>query len=534
MANLILTNEADLPGINNAQRDETFESNRDKMRSKISAQYLPINREQPRVKTNKTILIAMSLCWLFVSTANAQDDRPNILMLCIDDMNDWCGFLGGHPQAQTPHMDKLAAKGVNFTNAHCSAPGCSPSRNALLLGVEPHKSGLYPFYKLKSVDRTVTDRYTNLPRFFKENGYTTCGVTKVFHNPDNTYQENETWDDYASYGDVKIKGAMGKGFMADEEDRKKRYLRVCPGVNPPNDFVDYRTASHAVRFLEKSHGQPFFLAVGFIRPHIEFITPEANYDRFPASISSPPILENDLDDVPPVGQSMARQSVVESFEEHECWDEIRRGYLSCISFTDDNVGRVMDALEKSPYLKNTIVVLWSDHGFHLGEKRSYTKFSLWEESTRVPFIIWDPRGQSGNGSACSEPVGLINVYRTLCELTGLEPPEYVDGMSLVPWLEDPTKPMEKPAMTTWGRGNYTLRTKNWRYTRYFDGTEELYDHRKDPQEWTNLASNPEYAEMKRDLARKWLPKTEAPRVLSGKELDNVWDADKPLWKSKAN
>ncbi|MDF7824537.1 sulfatase [Pontiellaceae bacterium B12227] len=461
------------------------------------------------------------------SLVAANPERPNILMLCIDDMNDWCGFLGGHPLAQTPFMDQLAAKGVNFTNAHCAAPACSPSRNAIMLGVEPHKSGLYPFYDLRNVDREVLDRYKNLPRHLKENGYITCGVSKVFHNPDNTYEEKESWDEYAMYGDLNIKGAPGKGHMADAREKKDHHLRVCPGVNPLTDFMDYRTASHAIGFLEKEHEKPFFLGVGFIRPHVPFVMPEENYDRFPAMIPPPPIKENDIEDVPPVGQSMATPRNPDRFDQHDCWNEVRRGYLASISFVDDNVGRVLNALETSPYAENTVVMLWSDHGFHLGEKRAYTKFTLWEESTRVPFIIWDPRGQKGLGRSCAEPVGLINVYKTVCDFAGLAAPDYVDGMSLVPWLNDPSKPMEQPAMTTWGRGNYTLRTKNWRYTRYFDGTEELYDHRNDPQEWTNLANNPEYESMKQKLADEWLPKKEAPKVLSGKKLDKAWDADRP-------
>ncbi|MEM7812885.1 MAG: sulfatase [Planctomycetota bacterium] len=456
-----------------------------------------------------------------------EDVRPNVLMICIDDMNDWCGFLGGHPQARTPHMDALAARGVNFTNAHCTSPACSPSRNALLFGVEPHNSGLYPFYRLKNVDPGVLAPYTSLPRLFRENGYTTCGVSKVFHNPDNTFDEESTWDDYAMYGDGNITGAAGKGHMPEAKSHKEKLLRVSAGVNPLDDFVDYRSASHAIRFLGQSHDQPFFLAVGFIRPHIPFVTPEANYDRFPAKILPPRILADDLDDVPPVGRSMARIPAVESFEKYDCWDEIRRGYLACISFTDDNVGRVMETLDAGPYADDTIVVLWSDHGFHLGEKRSHTKFSLWEESTRVPFIIWDPRGRVGNGAACGEPVGLINVYRTLCELTGIEPPDYVDGRSLVPWLDEPQRPVDRPAMTTWGRGNYTLRTADWRYTRYFDGTEELYDLANDPNEWSNVADDPAHDSLKSELAATWLPETEAPQVTSGRELYNVWDADKP-------
>ncbi|VGO18995.1 sulfatase [Pontiella sulfatireligans] len=475
----------------------------------------------------KRISLLVGVVLVASSLYAAKPDRPNILMLCIDDMNDWCGFLGGHPLAQTPFMDKLAAKGVNFTNAHCTAPGCSPSRNAILLGVEPHKSGLYPFYDLRNVDRVVLDRYTNLPRFLKENGYTTCGVSKVFHNSDNTYEEKESWDEYAMFGDLNIKGAPGKGHMANSKDKKDHHVRVCPGVNPLKDFMDYRTASHAIDFLEKEHEKPFFLGVGFIRPHVPFVMPEENYDRFPDLIPPPLIKENDIEDVPPVGQLMSNPKNADRLDQHDCWNEVRRGYLASISFVDDNVGRVINALEGSPYAENTIIMLWSDHGFHLGEKRAYTKFTLWEESTRVPFIIWDPRGRAGHGHSCAEPVGLINVYRTICDLVGLKAPEYVDGMSLVPWLNDPDQPMEKPAMTTWGRGNYTLRTKNWRYTRYFDGSEELYDHRKDPQEWTNLAGNPEYETMKKKLAAEWLPKQEAPKVLSGKKLDRAWDADCP-------
>jgi len=479
-------------------------------------------------------VISASLLWLTPSAYGqaTESSPPNIVMICIDDMNDWCGFLGGHPQAKTPHMDQLAAKGVNFTNAHCPAPGCSPSRNAILLGVEPHKSGFYPFYKLKNVKRDVLDRYTNLPRLFKENGYKTCGVTKVFHNPDNTYEKDETWDQYASYVDKDIKGAAGKGHMPDAASKKDKLVRVCAGTNPLEDFGDYRTAMKAVQFLEKQHDKPFFLAVGFIRPHVAFVAPEANYDRFPDPIQPPSIKKGDLDDVPEVGKSMSRKKVLDRFEELGCWDEVRRGYLACVSFSDDNVGRVMDALHTSEHSNNTIVVLWSDHGFHLGEKGSHSKFTLWEEATRVPFIIWDMRGQSGNGKQCSQPVGLINIYRTLCELAEIEAPRYVDGMSLVPWLNDPNKQGDEPAMTTWGRGNYSLRTNRWRYTRYFDGTEELYDETSDPNEWDNLANDPKYDELKQKLADEWLPKTEAPQVTSGRELYNVWDADKPKRKRR--
>ena len=454
-------------------------------------------------------------------------DQPNVLMICVDDLNDWVGFLGGHPQTKTPNMDTLAAKGINFTNAHCTAPGCSPSRNALLLGVEPYRSGLYPFYNLNHVDSESLSRFTPLPLLFRENGYQTVGLSKVWHNPDNKYLQDEQWDEYRMYGTGKKDKSLIKEKGYHPEPFNKRTI-ACPASNPLTDFGDYNAAVHAVHVLGREQQKPFFLAVGFILPHTSFIMPEANWDRFLDPISEPPIKANDLADIPQVGQSNAQIYVEIPVRRDKAWEDIRRGYLAAVNFTDDNVGRVLDALEKSPYASNTIIILWSDHGFHLGEKRSFSKFSLWEEATRTPFIIFDPRNDLGNGKACSEPIGLINVYRTLCELTGISAPDYVDGMSIAPWLKNPELPKEQPALITWGRGNYSLRLKDWRYNRYFDGSEELYYHRKDPYEWTNLANDPDYAPMMQNLAQKWLPKQEAPQVTSGRELYNVADADQPI------
>lgn len=466
--------------------------------------------------------------WLLVigfiaSVSFGAGEQPNVLMICIDDMNDWVGFLDGHPQALTPNMDRLADKGVNFTNAHCPSPGCSPSRNAILFGVEPHNSGLYPFYNINKIEPGVLDKYMPLPKLFKDNGYTTCGLTKVWHNPDNTYRESEQWDEYRYYSNTKLNLIKEKGYVPEPYNKR---IVACPASNPLGDFQDYKSAMHATRFLEKTHEKPFFLAVGFILPHTPFIPPEENWERFKDPIEEPPFKADDLSDIPIAGKANAQIYVELAVRKDHAWEDLRHAYLACINFTDDNVGRVLYALEKSPYADNTIVVLWSDHGFHLGEKRSFSKFSLWNEATRTPFIIYDPRGRAGNESACAEPIGLINVYRTLCDFAGLDVPDYVDGQTLIPWLDDPSKPKEQPTMTTWGRGNYTLRTKEWRYTRYFDGSEELYNEGDDPNEWTNLAGNPEYESLKQKFA-KHLPTEEAPQVSSGRQLYNVADADSP-------
>jgi arylsulfatase A-like enzyme len=453
----------------------------------------------------------------------ANTERPNILMLCVDDLNDWVGFLDGHPQTKTPHMDQLAAKGVVFEQAHCTAPACSPSRNAIMLGVEPFQSGLYPFYDINHLEPEVLAPYTALPLILRENGYTTVGLTKVFHNPDNTYRQDELWDEYEYYGNSKLNLLKDQGYYPDPPDKR---FNAGPADNPPEDFQDRKSALHAVRVLERAHEKPFFLAVGFILPHVPLNAPLENFERFDFPIQAPEMLEDDLTDIPVAGQSNARIYFDYRLRKDNAWETYRRAYLASTSFTDDNIGLVLDALAKSPYADNTIVMLWSDHGFHLGEKRSHSKFSLWQEATQVPFIIWDPRNSAGNGQVCDEPVGLINVYRTLCDLAGITPPDYVDGISLRPWLENPSLPKESPALITWGRGNYSLRGKEWRYTRYFDGTEELYQVSEDPNEWTNLAQNPEYAAVKEEFA-KWLPKEEAPQVVVGREFYDIADADAP-------
>ena len=499
-----------------------------------------MNLLKSKIMTVRAVKIKFFLIIFIIglyTTSHAQNkEKPNILMLCIDDMNDWVGFLGGHPQAKTPNMDKLANRGVNFTKAYCTAPGCSPSRNALLFGIEPHNSGLYPFYDINEIESEVLEPYTALPLLFRQNGYKTVGLGKVFHNPDNRYKQDEIWDEYKMYANSKLNLLKDKGYYPEPYNKR---LVSCPANNPATDFKDRKSADHAIRFLEKKHNKPFFLAVGFILPHTPFITPEENYDRFNLPIFEPAIRADDLVDIPLTGRSNAQIYVELPLRRDNAWEKVRRGYLASISFTDDNVGLVLDALEKSIYADNTIVVLWSDHGFHLGEKRTFSKFSLWEEATRTPFIILDPRKKEGHGEVCEQTVGLINVYKTISDLANIETPDYVDGMSLAPWLVSPNKQLDRPAMTTWGRGNYSLRTKKWRYTRYFDGSEELYDVIKDSNEWTNLANKAEYKELMQQLADKWLPKNEAPQVKSGRKLYNVVDADSPtralkIFKNKSN
>ncbi len=449
----------------------------------------------------------------------APGEKPNVLFIAIDDMNDWVGFLGGHPQTQTPNMDRLAKRGVNFTNAHCIAPACSPCRLGLLYGVEPFNSGLYPFYDHEKIPQEVLGKYTSLPRYFREHGYQSFGAGKIFHGSKSLAED---WDDYLKQSGAKLEYAPEKGYQQGDSGK----MAFCPTTNPLEDHPDYQVASYGIDVLKLQHEKPFFLAVGIVKPHLAFVCPQKFFDMHAGPIQNPLIRHRDLQDVPWVGRSMAKLSDDLRFRTDDSWEQVHRSYLACISWADFNIGRVLDALENSPYADNTVVVLWSDHGYHQGEKRSFRKFSLWEESTRVPFIIYDPRPGKMKSGNCNEAVSLINIYRTLGDLAGIDAPEYVDGKSLIEQLRDPIAALTEPAITTWGRGNYSVRDDDWRYTRYFDGGEELYNHSSDPQEWENLAHDAALIGKKKELAA-FLPQHEAPLVKTGISLWNVVDADQP-------
>lgn len=458
----------------------------------------------------KLLILALSVTSLLSSPSHAASsdaERPNILFIAIDDMNDWVGFLGGHPEAITPNMDRLAARGVNFTNAHCSAPGCSPSRNSLLYGKEPFNSGYYAFYNGEGSHDDLRAKYTSLPTHFKANGYHTYGAGKIHHG---TKGHPSEWTEFSDTdGNENLKIDAAAGYQIGDSMK----MAFAPTTSPYADHPDYQVATFGTDILAQDHDQPFFLAVGIVKPHLPFICPPEFFDLYPKDVAPPNILENDLADIPAVGQAMAKINDDKRFTADEAWTRVRRSYLACISWADYNVGRVLDALEASRYADNTIIVLWSDHGYGMGEKRHFRKFALWEETTRVPFILYDPRQQNTpTDRTVTDGVSLINIYPTLVDLAGLEAPDHIDGFSLAPQLADPTKRLAQPAITSWGRGNYTVRDRDYRYTRYFDGGEELYAHTEDPDEWHNLASDSKHTATKQKLAAH-LPSTEAPLIL---------------------
>ena len=288
-----------------------------------------------------------------------------------------------------------------------------------------------------------------------------------------------------------------------------KYNHYGPIDTPMEEISDTRHASDAVRWLGEAHEEPTFLAVGFLRPHLPLIARREYFERHPLDgLPEVPLLASDLDDVPEMGHYVARTSWDRQMDKLGVQKQYLQAYLACASYVDDLIGRVVDALDASPAGRDTVIVLWSDHGFHLGEKRHWEKFSLWDESARTPLLVVAP-GVTEPGGVCDTPVSLMDLYPTLTDLAGLDTPGHLDGASLRLLLEDPSAGLERGAVTTFGRDNHSVRHGAFRYTRYFDGSEELYDRAADPHEWHNLAGDPAYADRIEALA-DLLPQSSAP------------------------
>lgn len=441
-------------------------------------------------------------------TFGQDSDQPNVLFMCIDDLNDWVGCLGGHPDVKTPHLDRLAARGTLFANAHCSAPACNPSRASLMTGIRPSTSGVYhnpnPWRRSPVLKDAVT-----IPQHFMAHGYRAVGGGKIYHGG---FPDPPSWEAYfPSQTQNKPADPLPKNRPLNGIPRTAHF-DWGPVPIPDEAMGDSQVAGWAIGELQKHHNRPFFLGCGFYRPHLPWYVPQKYFDLYPVDkITLPNVKEDDLDDVPEAGRKMAKPNGDHrKVLQYHQWRKAVQGYLASITFVDTCVGRVIDALDASDYRDNTIVVLWSDHGWHLGEKLHWRKFALWEEATHNVLMVIAP-GVTKGRQRCRHPVSLLDVYPTLIDLCGLRPKPALEGKSLVPLLRDPDARWERPALTTHGRDNHSLRTDRWRYIRYSDGSEELYDHENDPLEWKNLAGDPQHASVKRDLAA-WLPQANAPEI----------------------
>lgn len=506
--------------------------------------------------------------------------RPNVLFLICDDLNDSVEGLGGHPQAKTPNFNRLARRSVTFTNAHNSQPSCAPSRASLWSGLHPFTTHYhFPF------DRDILDRVDPRPwsgdghwrtnpvlrdtvtamEHFKKNGYAVYGTGKVFHNG---HEDKSVYTEYkydADFGPWPWDGKQRRENPHLASLFDTHYFRTqtnlydsphsqtfgplsqvprfapdpaagTPGFDgwylggKPFRYVsetdrdhtpDELSADWAVEVLRQRHDRPFFLAVGFNRPHVPLYAPKKYFDLFPLDqIQLPPgYRADDLWDCARALMQNNRKGLqnfrlLHAAGGEDMWKRWVQAYLACVAFADDQAGKVLGALDDSPYARDTIVIVTGDHGFHMGEKDWIHKNSLWDVATQVPLIVNAP-GIGRPGSRCDHPVSLIDMYPTLIDLCGLpEDPNAdgngraLDGHSIRPFLADPENgSWDGPpvAVTTVGfhdTAHYSARGRRWRYTWCSTGEEELYDHNADPHEWTNLAGDPAHAEIKNRLHRE--------------------------------
>ena len=438
--------------------------------------------------------------------------RPNILFISIDDLNDWAQPLGGNNQAITPNLIEFASQSVNFTKNYCTSPGCNPSRSTMLTGLHTYTSGMYSNYQ----DWRDVPRMSEVPtmgQFFRQNGYFTAGAGKIFH-----YGQVDTlgWDEY--YPSIKSPmppDIIPEGAPVGMTPFKYMYnMFDWSGLDVPDEETgDYKSVDYISQLLNKDHDKPFFLACGIYRPHLPWYVPQKYFDLFPIEeIQLPKLMEGDTTDLGPRAKEIISRggNYHKHVVEADKWKNAVQGYLASTAYADAMVGNLLEALSKSKYADNTIVVIWSDHGWQLGEKMHWRKFSLWENVIRTVLMVKSPKGLealpegSKNGQSTTNLSSLLDVYPTLIELTGLPKRSDLDGQSLIPILKNPQTPIDRPIITTYDFGDYSIRYQNWHYIRYIDKSEELYDLMSDPEEWTNLAHDNEYDSLKAEL-RKFIP-----------------------------
>ncbi len=449
------------------------------------------------------------VCYLGQAQVHLSREKQNILFIAVDDLNDWVGYLGGHSdmKIQTPNIDRLASSSMIFTNAHTPSPACAPARAAILTGVHHARSGVENvhwgdgpewrnFPGLKNIE--------TLEQFFKNRGYKTMGAGKIYHSQappwtPTSQVEPDNWDFYYPSPYIshphQIRAPKDVIYPKDVDNKgrpggENGWWTWGPIPESDEKMADYHVVDWANYQLGQEHKNPFFMAIGVWKPHDPWEVPQKYFDLYPLEdIKLPTYKNNDLEDAFDHG----RRWIYKWTKENNQWEKVVQAYAAAISFSDAMVGRLLNTLENSQYAQNTIIVLWSDHGMHMGEKENIEKFTLWEDSTRVPLIISAP-GVTQKGSVCHQPVSLVDIYPTLVDLIGFDIPEHLDGHSLLPQIKNPlerTIPVISSYRFSWTEKPVTghaVRSERYRYIYYVDGgLEELYDHTTDPYEWDNIA-----------------------------------------------
>jgi choline-sulfatase len=461
-------------------------------------------------------------------------DRPNVVFIAMDDQNDWIGTLGGHPLAKTPHLDALAQRGTVFLNAHCNAPLCNPSRTSLMLGLRPSTTGIYGLAPWFRTLPQWKDRVT-LAQHFENSGYRTMSAGKIFHSWRRP-AKGDTKPEFQITGPEGGVGAVPQQKLIPATPMGNHPLMdwgVWPLDNDDSSKGDYQVASWAVEQIKSApKDRPFFLAAGFFLPHVPCYATQKWFDLYPDDDSVLPVIdEHDREDTPRFSWYLHWQLPeprLKWVKENNQWRNLVRSYLACTSFVDSQIGRILTALQEAGMSENTIVVVWGDHGWHLGEKSITGKNTLWDAGTRVPLIFAGP-GVSAGGRVL-QPAELLDIYPTLIELCGLSTRNDLEGLSLLPQLKEATTIRQRPAVTSHNQGNHGIRSERWRYIQYADGSEELYDLSNDPHEWQNVAS----VEANRKIIqehRRWLPVIDIPPAMGSAQriLTYNRDTDEAVW-----
>lgn len=451
-------------------------------------------------------LAALATAGLPASGIGSTQKRPNILFISFDDLNDWVGCLGGYPgKIYTPNIDALAASGTLFTNAHCAIPLCNASRTSTMTGFSPLRTNVFyndtQWRDIPGMKNTIT-----LPQLFRNNGYRTVGAGKIFH-----FHDAPSWD---NFWPDNTHGAPHEPIQPDVEHPLKGGTPLYKldatfdwgAVNTPVEKTpDYQVADWIIQQIKTPQIKPLFLGYGIGKPHLPWYLPKQYFDHYPLnSVQLPAVLNNDLDDIPTAGRELINEYLHKHVVNNGFWKQAVQAYLASITFADEQLGRVLQTLKTSPMADNTIIVLWSDHGWHLGEKLQWRKLTLWEEATHIPLIISGPGIKAGQ--QCQASVSLLDIYPTVAELAGIPSTQKQDGNSLLPLLKNASNPWNHPAVTVWqmhgDQNHYTIVDRHYRLIRYADGTEELYDHRQDPNEWHNIINKDSYQEIRKYLADK--------------------------------
>ncbi len=459
---------------------------------------------------------------------SAEQTRPNVLMIAIDDLSDYVSILQNHPGIKTPNFDRLAQRSVNFTRAYCAAPLCNPSRVAISTGMAPHQTGIYQLGDLMTKSPPAVASVL-LEEQFHRHGYDTFLTGKYYHaKPERWWPEDRLaamWTQrklpFSDHGPKLQNGnkVMGGGIFA-----------IGPAPDGMESMPDAAILKNTQGWLAQHRDKPFLLVHGISKPHVAFVVPQQFFDMYPLdSVVLPETPEDDYSDIPPtVKDTFLGRGDLETFARvHKAengWKEVMQAYLASISFCDWVLGQILDALDTSPDADNTIIVLWSDHGYHIGEKEWLHKRALWTQTSRVPFLISVP-GMATAGRSCPAAVSLLDIYPTLSDLCGLDQPvpQELAGHSLVPLLTDPDHEWPHVALTSHDIGNAAVTDARYHYIQYADGSEELYDHETDSREFHNLANapglRPVVTQLSAYLPSEWVPRPGPGKGRTGRDTE---------------